>query len=40
MQWNTEGPEMPEGAVSLAMLRYSNSYLLALPASFFIQNVS
>jgi len=40
MQWNLDGVEMPDDAVSLDMLRYSNSYLLALPASFFRQNVN
>ena len=40
MQWNSEGREMPEIAVSLDVLLYSNSYLLALPDSFFRQNVN
>ena len=40
MQWDPEGPEMSQSAVSLDMLRYSNSNLLALPASFFGHNVN
>ena len=31
-----EKPEIPENAVSFDILRYSNSFLLALPASFFL----
>ena len=40
MQWNCEGPEIAESAVSFDMLRYSNSYLLALPPSFSRQNIN
>ena len=39
MLWSSEGPVMPEIACSDDMLRYSNSYLLALPAPFFRQSV-
>ena len=37
IQWNLEGPKLPESVVGLDMLRYSNSNLLTLPASFFRQ---
>ena len=40
MQWNVEGPEMPESAGSLDMLRYSIPSVLDLPASFFRQSVN
>ena len=39
MQWNLEGPEMSESALSLDMLRYCISYFLAPPDSFFHQKV-
>ena len=37
MQWNPDGPEMPESAVSLDILRYSNSSLLALLLHFSVK---
>ena len=40
MHWKCEWPEEPEFSVSLDMLLYSNSYLLALTASVFRENVN
>ena len=40
MQWISEGPEIPESVGGLDMFCYSNSCVLALPASFFRQNTN
>ena len=39
MHWKIEGPELREIIVCSQMLRYSNCYNIALPASLFRQNV-
>ena len=40
IEWLSDEPEKSETAVSLEMLPYLNSYLLAQPPSFFSQNVN